>query len=433
MNLNNEINIMTSSNTRLYPYILVQLETISLFFAKRKVNFFLMHHEIPDFLINELSSYCEELGNINFWNIYVEDKASFTELSKYGGYWPEEAYFSLLCHEYLPSFVTRLLYIDAGDVFFHGNYEVIEDFYHVDFDGALIVAFTLARDEEYRNSYRLFDGSVYNYPLNSGVYLMDVCSLRQENINMGYYLSVRDKCIQLQKNPRFCYYGDQELIDNVFAKRIKLYHGENNEPSFMPFNCRTNFFTGEFEPDYEISIIHVVKPKPWGKDSNGIIPWGKLKCYYEYWDNIYDKIMIKKCILPEFCLFNKEDPQLTYQKRSVDTLPSKYEVSKIILFGCSSQGQAIVGLFRRYGKKVHCFCDNDPIKQSIMFYDYKVISPCELKSLHETFGDDLLLVATVSKNSETEVLSCCQEITENVMSIDEVFKSFLLEENVTFE
>ena len=70
----NRINIMTSCDNNLIKYIYVQLKTLS---------------------------------------VYIEDTSGYMELASKGGGWVGEAYFSLLCHEYLPESVDRILYIDA--------------------------------------------------------------------------------------------------------------------------------------------------------------------------------------------------------------------------------------------------------------------------------------------------------------------------------
>lgn len=442
------INIMTSTNSRLIPYVYVQLKTISVFFKGRNVNFFLFQNSITEFALESLKDYCISLGNVSFFNVFIDDISFYTEIAKYGGGWPEEAYFSLLCHEYLPNFVHRILYIDAGDVFFYGENREIDDFYYADFDGNLLLGFSanITAEKKFQSTtFYMFDGSIMEDMLSTGVYLINIDGFRQSNItNKEYYLFIRDKGLSRNRDilkvglPDFyvndvCYVGDQDFIQNAFEKDLKFFYGQNSDLSFTPYHFITSLFDHDKKELWYVPfILHLHSPKPW---SNSYESRKKVQkqnmVYYEFWDSLYDETMREISLLPEFWDDNTTDIDLLYQNRSVSKLPLIYKDSKIVLWGSGHFAQKITKLLRRYHKKIHCFCDSNPDKWSEKISDYTVISPEKLASWQQEVKEKILVIVSVSERYESEVLENCKILSiQNTMTIDEVKKSFLANDEV---
>lgn len=431
------INIMTSATSNLYVYIFVQLETISIFFKDRTVNFFLFHHDLTEKAIETMTSYCDGLGNINFYNVYIEDKTFYEEIAENGGHWPSAAYFPLLCHQLLPMSVERILYIDAGDVIFYGEDRNIDEFYQVDFEDNLLVGFLFSTSRvEISTDIVMFDGKIGKNNFVSGVYLINVEGLRENNITEEYYFKVRDKgrarnrdlvqefFPEFYANDRF-YMGDQEFLINAFETQFKSFYGENIDLQFMPYQFMVRYYNYDQQNLwYTPFIVHLHgKPKPWTFSPP---PQEKNKIFYDYWTDCYQKAMSTLSFLPELFSETTEQHSLLSCKRSVANLPKVYESSKIVLWGSGLYGQKLAVLFQRFGKDIHCFCDSDLEKSGKFVLNYEIISPTELKSLQLRHQGKFIVIVAVSEKYNKEIIKNCEMLSfEHIMTVEDVKKSFL--------
>lgn len=324
------INIMTSCDHNLAPLLFTQLNSISKFFKSKKVNFFLFQSQYPENAINSYKEYCNFLGNITFYNIYVGDNRDFNIMALHGGRWPAEAYYSLLCHEYLPESIERILYIDAGDVIFFGEDRDIDEFYYCDFKDNLIIAgssgwFNKITSEntkikriDLENANKLANYAKGTF--GSGSFVLNLQGFRKENINNNSIINIINKTCEVlakgdlsidvlgeivdAKKGVMKYIGDQGLLSIVFVERIIFFDIENKKSNvcYAPYHFVVNAQTGlEYQKQIiEISqqppyIIHLHVPKPFHSkhlrnemlgSSNELV----LNQFYEYYDKCADEV-----------------------------------------------------------------------------------------------------------------------------------------------
>lgn len=296
------INIMTSCDQNLIQYMYIQLKSISQFFDKKKiVHFYLFQSKVSEESINDLKKYCEFLENITFHNIVVEDTTSLDIIASIGGNWPSEAYFPLVCHQYLPETVERILYIDAGDVLFYGVNKNIDEYYNCDFEENLLYV-TLARSKTQSLFFQPDDlANIDNLKIiarglfNSGSYMINVKGFREQGVLMKDMVELSNMLNDIIEDETK-YFGDQGFFSLAFIGKIKYFHEDFNV-CFMPYNfCLWLFDIGLQklkELWYEPKIIHFVgAEKPWNiptltspKIKNGQFPFYR---YYKHYERIVD-------------------------------------------------------------------------------------------------------------------------------------------------
>ena len=222
------------------------------------------------------------------------------ELASKGGGWVGEAYFSLLCHEYLPESVDRILYIDAGDVIFNGDFE---EYYNYDFNGQALIV-TLSRMKEDGSILELNDLMNYNNLLGikrgifkSGSYVINGDYFRNSKIDMAQYIALLETIAGLLVNEELKYFGDQGFLSITYLGRVTYYaYPQSKNLWYMPYNFCLWFFERGLEMFgdlwYQPKIIHFAgAPKPWkiGDDNKDTLKEGQLP-YYEHWHKINDAV-----------------------------------------------------------------------------------------------------------------------------------------------
>ncbi len=267
-----DMNIMTSSDSGLMPYISIQMQSISDSIKNRHVNFFLLHDGIDDVAISKLQRQCDEYSNISFHSIAVKDDG-YDKIARVGGGWPETAYFPILAHLYLPEDLDRVLYIDAGDTFFAGD---PKDYYDADFNGnALTVTPASFKDQE--GELVLYEEKDLNEEkslkeivrgvFNSGAYVINLKYMREQGYSMDDYVGfaeVLSKAIIMENGG--AYWGDQGLLSATFVGNLQGYgYPRIKDIRYMPNNfCLGYFNTTSQKPGYIPNIIHFAgSEKPW--------------------------------------------------------------------------------------------------------------------------------------------------------------------------
>jgi lipopolysaccharide biosynthesis glycosyltransferase len=277
------INIMTSCDDKLAPYILPQIVSIGESLKNYKINLFLFHYRISPENIALLKEFTEKFDNISLTEVVAENTELYSQLATFGYKWPPEAYFSICCWDYLPAYVDRILYIDAGDVIIIGD---ISEYYFDDFEGkSLIVTFGKVRpDGRLYDQDDLFDVDnvcrMSKGTFNSGVFVINVKELRNAGISLsdvvGFAESVVDTVCLSPLTMRgnfielFPYFGDQGLISLLFAGDIKYFgYAQNKDYLYMPYNFDIyKFYDARDKLWYKPKTVHYTDnndnfTKPW--------------------------------------------------------------------------------------------------------------------------------------------------------------------------
>ena len=288
------INIMTSCDDNLAKFLLPQLNAIEKNLSNMDVHFYLFHHRISMSNINMIKNYADSLKNITFHEIKVNDIESYKIIAKNGGKWPEEAYFSLCCQNYLPD-IDRILYIDAGDIIINGD---ISPFYFDDFeDKSLIVTGVNFKNSPDGLSMSVFTSDDMNTPkfmryitegwaFSAGCYVINLEKMRANNLGMDYFINISNELAQNiinGKNPESTtpYVGDQGFITVCFINDVKYFGYSIIEETpqyrqhfswgvvrslYMPYHF--TWYAYEYAPSYTYTpiVLHYCASgtgKPW--------------------------------------------------------------------------------------------------------------------------------------------------------------------------
>lgn len=266
------MNIVTSSDSGLLPYISIQLQSIADSITDRKVDYFLLHNGISDRDISKFERQCDEYSNISFNNIAITDDR-YDRLARLGGGWSGAAYYPLLVHNYLPEEIDRALYIDAGDTLFIGN---PTDYYETDFNGnALIVTPALYKvvddewilyeekdlgDEKYLSE-------IVRGLFNSGSYVINLNHMREQRYSLDDYIGFAEVLSKAEITDNGSgFFGDQGLLSAMFVGSLQGYdYPKIKNILYMPNNfCMWYYDFTDKKPWYTPFIIHFAGAvKPW--------------------------------------------------------------------------------------------------------------------------------------------------------------------------
>lgn len=271
-------NIMTSCDDNLVHYVSVQLYSISRSLKNSIIHFYLLHRDISDNKLKPLEALSDRLGNILFHAIKIPEAEKYDAIAKHGGKWCGEAYFPLCAHQLLPEHVKRILYIDAGDIFFVGD---ISPFYHCDFEGkALIVTSIRYKMQESKivlyeekDLYDKADGFriICRGLFNSGSYVMNLEKLREAQLTIDDWLDFSQMLCEIsgQQDTSRIYFGDQGFLSAAFVDDLKIYDYPRIKNIWhMPYNfCLWYYDQENTPPPYSPAIVHFAgTEKPWKMD-----------------------------------------------------------------------------------------------------------------------------------------------------------------------
>ena len=230
------INIMTSTDENLMPFITIQiLSIIDSLPSDVKINYFLLYdtesnREMKLKNIENLQAFSVLHNNLAFEAVDVGNIELFTHIAHYGGQWAWPAYYPLVAHKLLPKYVDRILYLDAGDVFVQGDFR---EYYFMDFSNHLLIAtpgrFKMVNDKlEIYDSEDLYDLSlcdgITRGVFNSGSYIMNLKLMRQIGFSEKDYLAFAETLAQLKKviaikEHEYAYWGDQGFLSAFFWEK----------------------------------------------------------------------------------------------------------------------------------------------------------------------------------------------------------------------
>ena len=160
-----------------------------------------------------------------------------------------EMYYRVIAQFLLPQTVDRIMWLDA-DIVICGT---ISDFYHQDFEGALLTACPDVNCEDkeiirIKENLGLSKGHTY---FNSGVLLLNIEALRKTT-------DLQVIVQTAQSIAPYFVYPDQDLLNYLYSGRVK-YCDQNK------YNCQVQAF-GELTQDQikDIAILHYAgAQKPW--------------------------------------------------------------------------------------------------------------------------------------------------------------------------
>ena len=272
-----QYHIMTSCDNNLLKYVAVQLYSISVNLKNCFVHFYLFHRDLPDKVFQPLDVLCHRLGNISFHTVKVPEAEKYNAIASHGGGWCGEAYYSLCSHKLLPEHVKRVLYIDAGDVFFTDD---ISPFYHSDFEGKALIC-TSSRFEKRDGGMVPYEETNFDTPerfvnvcrglFNAGSYLINLEKLRDAQLTIDDWLDFSLSLCELsgKQDTSHVYWGDQGLLSAAFADDLKFYGFPQTKKvwlvPYMPYNFSIGYYNNRSTPpDYHPAVVHFAGgPKPW--------------------------------------------------------------------------------------------------------------------------------------------------------------------------
>lgn len=179
--------------------------------------------------------------------------------------YPREMYYRLFAARFLPADMDRILYLDPDIVVINP----LRELYNMPFDGSLFAAASHVHQQFQKfNALRLKtpDDSAY---VNSGVLLMNLARLRQEQ-------SVDEVLQYIDEHRRTLLLPDQDVLNAVYAARIRpiepLYYNLD-EKYYNLYNLNPRNRQNRIDLDWvrrHTAIIHYCgKNKPWVKGYHG--------------------------------------------------------------------------------------------------------------------------------------------------------------------
>ena len=301
-------NILLASSSELFKQVLVVMMSAILNSGK-PCHFYIMQSDWNSDLKSQCTSFVSMHPDNEVYFLEVDDsKLNFLKpfKGKYG------TYYKLFAHEYLPTHVKRILYLDA-DVMIRKD---ISDFYFDDFEDLYFIAINSLMEMNPKFKNKDFNPKQNELCLrkstnsNPGVLLINVDKLRQENFNIEYYKGVVS---QISGN----YWYEEGILNYLFTYKRK-YVPAYKWQTMMGFIDRykkvfsldkktreeeyNEFYSEDFDEKNELAIIHFVLPKrrckPWQttyKGTNVYDKFGKRlgateELFYTEWWKIAAKL-----------------------------------------------------------------------------------------------------------------------------------------------
>lgn len=220
---------------------------------------------------DELAAFCEKLG-LTYHPIIIADR-SFADAPVSERY-PETIYYRLLAHEYLPSDLSKILYLDADILCIND----LETLYNIEIGEYLYAAAShsqLTKASHMVNKVRLRTYESDGY-FNSGILLMNLAKLRA---------TVKRETIFefIENNKLILFLPDQDILNALYESQIlaipdQLYNYDVRNNTTYLFISK-----GEWNQNWVMEhtvILHFCgKEKPW--QSEYMWRFGSLYKHYE--------------------------------------------------------------------------------------------------------------------------------------------------------
>jgi lipopolysaccharide biosynthesis glycosyltransferase len=251
MEVKDVMNILTSINRAYVPRLNTLLHSLYRNNMRSGVNIHILHSELTAEDIGLLSDTAQRYGGALIPYLVSNEHKTISSISNQ---YPPEAFYRLLCTDYLPQDIRRVLYLD-GDIIINGS---LENLYNISMtQGKKRYLFAAATDPFNYTVFKLFHKQNLGLPadtryVNTGVLLMDV-GLMRESVSTASIIGQIPKYLPHLKLP------DQDLLNVLFIEDI--YHLDANMYNWCP--SLNNSWIEDFRQDYPV-IIHFAGPdKPW--------------------------------------------------------------------------------------------------------------------------------------------------------------------------
>ena len=280
-----ELNIVISVSASIVKYVAVPLYIMSKNLSDKHINLYMLHDGISAKELSRLYDDCAHYKNINLMDILVseEDQKISKKLMEYVGrpIWPANVFYGMISWKYLPSYLDRVLFLDAADLMVMDN---IDEFYFQDFDGMEIMA-TVVQFKNVDNKYVMYDVDdlknekyrlcIMSERFNSGVHMMNLDKMRKTGWDMPSLLKIAQIIAPESTGIDKDYYtANQTLLSVAYLGRTKAFGVKGDEVTefdraYTPYNLCIYYFRKD-NPIinkplwYEPKIIHFAGAlKPW--------------------------------------------------------------------------------------------------------------------------------------------------------------------------
>lgn len=232
--------------------------------SKSDNHYFVAHSNLSNDDMNKIKNTVNEKKNsvtfIKIENNQFDNLPLLKHITK-------EAYYRLLCTDYLPSDIDRILYLDPDIVAINN----VDNFYNIPLDGYYLSGGTHVNSfMHWFNAKRLKMSSVYPY-INSGVMLINIKLMREKYSGSQITDFIKSTPLKLE-------FGDQDVINALFYNRIKLYDSKIINLDYKTFKRKK--LNLDYVRKNTIFIHYDGKDKPWHEDCKN-----PLKIFYEELSN----------------------------------------------------------------------------------------------------------------------------------------------------
>ena len=218
------------------------------------INFYLIYYNLQEHELNRLKKFCTAI-NINFFSIKFPDNIYKKLLQLKPQYvdnrfYPLEVYFRLFLPSLLPSFIRKVLYLDA-DTYIQKNLRLFYDvnldnlFFSAVLDPVVYEKNLISLKQEFFQRINVPEDFLF---VNTGVLLMNLENLRRtERFTETQILEIIKNNLEL---------NDQDIINKYFHDMI-----------FILFNVNFNRNPELEGPSLsEAYILHYMQRKPWNDE-----------------------------------------------------------------------------------------------------------------------------------------------------------------------
>ena len=240
------MNIAFAIDARYTPHLETLIKSIC--YHNSKVNFYVLHHDIPKEWFEGIQFKLEKMG-YNLFSIHISDDI-FKDYKTLEHISSSSSYYRFL----IPKLINqdRVLYLDA-DIIVNGS---LRDFYYSDLENTPV---GVVRDYCTMQTFPFpyLDESVSKNYFNSGVLLIDCIKWRNEEI-VGILLETA------KEYANQVLYGDQCILNMVLREKAKYYgFAENTQVKYIENikqQCAVKSVNLEKQP---IIIHYTAECKPW--------------------------------------------------------------------------------------------------------------------------------------------------------------------------
>lgn len=202
------MNILVTLNRNYVTQLITMLRSLVKSNKRVTFNVYIVHSSLVPEDFNRINR-VEGFENITLIAIHMDKRplgdAPVTER------YPEEMYYRLLAPSYLPKNLDRILYLDPDTIIINP----LEKLYNTSFEGNLFVAASHTESYLKRINNSALTSEEEEPYINSGVMLMNLELLREEQ-------DVQELVDYVKCNRDRLWLPDQDIISGVYGKRIKL-------------------------------------------------------------------------------------------------------------------------------------------------------------------------------------------------------------------